>query len=136
MKYSYKLIFDQNDLEKSESVQQMRTTIQNELSLEYYNEIEIDSSLPREEIISRINKEAVKEEKVKIDVQGNEKTYWGLIDWLENVLIKFELEDISSELDKRMLDGNEYISQYVVLKLIIEELELEVDYSTGDFCQV
>jgi len=136
MKYSYKLIFDQNDLQKSESVQQMRTTIQNKLSLEYYNEIEIDSSLPTEEIISHINKEAVKEEKVKIDVKGNEKTYWGLIDWLEAVLIEFELEDISSELDKRMLNGNEYISQYVVLKLIIEELELEVDYSTSDFCQV
>jgi len=136
MKYSYKLIFDQNDLQKSESVQQMRTTIQNKLSLEYYNEIEIDLSLPTEEIISHINKEAVKEEKVKIDVKGNEKTYWGLIDWLEAVLIEFELEDISSELDKRMLNGNEYISQYVVLKLIIEELELEVDYSTGDFCQV
>jgi len=136
MKYSYKLIFDQNDLQKSESVQQMRTTIQNKLSLEYYNEIEIDLSLPTEEIISHINKEAVKEEKVKIDVKGNEKTYWGLIDWLEAVLIEFELEDISSELDKRMLNGNEYISQYVVLKLIIEELELEVDYSTSDFCQV
>ena len=136
MKYSYKLIFDQNDLQKSESVQQMRTTIQNKLSLEYYNEIEIDLSLPTEEIISHINKEAVKEEKVKIDVKGNEKTYWGLIDWLEAVLIEFELEDISSELDKRMLNGNEYISQYVDLKLIIEELELEVDYSTSDFCQV
>ena len=136
MKYTYKLVFDHNDLQNSESVLHMRTAIQNKLSLEYYNEIEIDSSLPTEEIISRINKEAVKEEKVKIDVQGNEKTYWGLIDWLENVLLEFELEDISSELDKRMLDGNEYISQYVVLKLIIEELELEVDYSTGDFCQV
>ncbi len=136
MNYSYKLFFDQNDLQKSESVQQMRTAIQNKLSLEYYNKIEIDSSLPPEEIISHINKEAVKKEKVKIDVQGNEKTYWGLIDWLQHVLIEFELEDISSELDKRMLDGNEYISQYVVLKLIIEELELEVDYSTSDFCQV
>ena len=136
MKYSYTLVFDHNDLQNSESVLHMRTAIQNKLSLEYYNEIEIDSSIPTEEIISHINKEAVKEEKVKIDVQGNEKTYWGLIDWLEAVLIEFELEDISSELDKRMLNGNEYISQYVVLKLIIEELELEVDYATSDFCQV
>ena len=136
MKYSYKLVFDHNDLQNSESVLHMRTAIQNKLSLEYYNEIEIDSSMPTEEIISHINKEAVKEEKVKIDVQGNEKTYWGLIDWLEAVLIKFELEAISSELDKRMLNGNEYISQYVVLKLIIEELELEVDCATSDFCQV
>ena len=136
MKYSYTLVFDHNDLQNSESVLHMRTAIQNKLSLEYYNEIEIDSSIPTEEIISHINKEAVKEEKVKIDVKGNEKTYWGLIDWLEAVLIEFELEDISSELDKRMLNGNEYISQYVDLKLIIEELELEVDYSTSDFCQV
>lgn len=73
---------------------------------------------------------------MKIDVQGNEKTYWGLIDWLENVLLEFELEDISSELDKRMLNGNEYISQYVVLKLLVEDLEIEVNYSTSDFCQV
>ena len=136
MKYSYKLVFDHNDLQNSESVLHMRTAIQNKFSLEYYNEIEIDSSIPTEEIISHINKEAVKEEKVKIDVQGNEKTYWGLIDWLENVLLEFELEDISSELDKRMLNGNEYISQYVVLKLLIEDLEIEVNYSTSDFCQV
>ena len=136
MKYSYKLVFDHKDLQNSESVLHMRTAIQNKLSLEYYNEIEIDSSIPTEEIISHINKEAVKEEKVKIDVQGNEKTYWGLIDWLENVLLEFELEDISSELDKRMLNGNEYISQYVVLKLLIEDLEIEVNYSTSDFCQV
>lgn len=136
MKYSYTLVFDHNDLQNSESVLHMRTAIQNKLSLEYYNEIEIDSSIPTEEIISHINKEAIKEEKVKIDVQGNEKTYWGLIDWLEQVLIEFELEDISSELDKRMLNGNEYISQYVVLKLLIEDLEIEVNYSTSDFCQV
>jgi len=136
MKYSYTLVFDHNDLQNSESVLHMRTAIQNTLSLEYYNEIEIDSSIPTEEIISHINKEAVKEEKVKIDVQGNDKTYWGLIDWLEKVLIELELEDISSELDKRMLNGNEYISQYVVLKLLIEDLEIDVNYSTSDFCQV
>jgi len=136
MKYSYTLVFDHNDLQNSESVLHMRTAIQNKLSLEYYNEIEIDSSIPTEEIISHINKEAVKEEKVKIDVQGNDKTYWGLIDWLEKVLIELELEDISSELDKRMLNGNEYISQYVVLKLLIEDLEIDVNYSTSDFCQV
>lgn len=136
MKFYYKLDFDQNDLQNNESVRDLRTAIQNMFSLEYQHEVDVDSSLSNDEIIAFINKEAVKEEKVKIDVQGTEKTYWGLVDWLEHILVKFELEDISSDLDKRMLDGNEYISNYVVLKLIIEQLELEIDYSTRDFCEV
>ena len=136
MRFYYKLQFDKTDVEKSPSVQDLKTKIDEKYSLEYHQQIDLDSSLNKEEIIERINKHALKEERVKVEIHGVEKSYFGISDWLEALIIKFELVDISSTFDRRLLNGLEYITEHVKLVLIVEELGIETELPVTDFCNV